>query len=323
MEQEVKAELPHGGKKRVCVFTKTKKIIAIVVCVLVIIVCFFGIFGLGAYKLNWDGAFTQKVLNTFSYPAAIVNGHFIKYSDWQYETTGVIFLNQKRGSDTTPEAVGQEVLQKMVYDELMEEIANKYDIKVTDEDMLAAKDSLIAQVTSEEELVKNVRDYFNWDVDTFMKRVIYSDVLRNKLETEIPKVDSLNKDAEKKANDVLAEVQKGEKTFAELAQANSEDPGSAGQGGDLGWFTKGAMVKEFEDATFALEKGAVSGLVKTEFGYHIIKLEDKKTEAVEGSKEPVEQVKASHILIRIKGFSDILTEMETSAKIRKLVAQGQ
>ncbi|KKR07354.1 MAG: Foldase protein PrsA [Parcubacteria group bacterium GW2011_GWC2_39_14] len=321
MDQEVNQEVHHSSKKRVC--TKTKKIIGIVVCVLIVVICFFGVVGLGAYKLNWNGAFAQKVLTVLPYPAAIVNGHIIKYSDWKYETTGVIVLNQKKGSDYTAEAVGKEVLQKMIYDQLMEKIAKKYDIKVTDEDMQAAKDSLITQVGKIEDLEKNVRDYFNWDVDTFMKRVIYSDVLRNKLETEIPKSADLNKDAEKKANDVLKEVQKGEKTFAELAQVYSEDPGSATQGGDLGWFARGAMVKEFEDATFALEKGAVSGLVRTEFGYHIIKLEDKKTEAVAGAKDPVEQVLASHILIKTKSFADLLTEIEKSAKIKKFVALGE
>lgn len=319
MDQEVN----QGGKKRLRMNTSIKKIIGIVVCALIIFICFLGVVGLGAYKLGWNGVFAQKVLNTLPYPAAFVNGHIIKYADWKYETTGVIYLNQKRGTEFTPEDVGQEVLQKMIYDRLMEKIAKKYNIKVTDEDMQKAKDALIQQVGKEEDLEKNVREYFNWDVDTFMERVIYSDVLRNKLETELSKVEGLNEDAEKKANDILKEVQKGEKTFAELAQVNSEDSGSAPQGGDLGWFARGVMVKEFEDAAFALGEGAVSGLVRTEFGYHIIKVEDKKTEALEGSKDPVEQVLASHILIKTKAFADILGEIEKNASIKKFIATGE
>jgi len=317
MEQE-EQQVTHGGKKKMS--KMTKKIIGIVVCVIIVAISFLGIVGLGAYKLNWSGAFPQKVLSTLPFPAAIVNGHIIKYADWKYETEGVIRLNQKRQSEYTAEAVGQEVLQKMIYDQLMVQMSKKYGIKVTDEDMNKAKESLISQVGKESDLEKNVRDYFNWDVDTFMKRVIYSDVLRNKLTTELPKVESLNKDAKKKAEDVLAQVKKGDKTFAELAQVNSDDPGSKGQGGDLGWFARGVMVKDFEDAAFSLEKGAVSDLVQSEFGYHIIKVEDKKMEAVEKGKEPVEQVKASHILIKTKSFDDLLTEMEKNAKIKKFVA---
>ncbi len=318
MEQEVK----QGEGKKQKMNLATKKIIGIVVCIVVIVISFFGIVGLGAYKLNWQGAFAQKVLETLPYPAAIVNGSIITYADWKYETTGVIFLNQKRQSEYTDEGVGAEVLEKLVYDRLMQRIASKYNIKVTDEDRQKALDSLISQVGTKEELEKNVREFFNWDLDTFLDRVIYSDVLRNKLEIEIPKVESLNKEAKKKAEDLLAQVKSGEKSFEELAQANSEDTGSADQGGDLGWFARGVMVKEFEDAAFSLEAGAVSELVQTEFGYHIIKVDEKKTEKLEGQEEAVEQVKARHILIKTKTFADVLAEFEEKAKIKKFVAQG-
>lgn len=71
------------------------------------------------------------------------------------------------------------------------------------------------------------------------------------------------------AKEVLDKINKGE-SFAKLAEAYSLD-GSRKRGGDLGFFGKGMMVKEFENASFALQKGQVSGIVKTQFGYHIIK----------------------------------------------------
>ncbi len=71
------------------------------------------------------------------------------------------------------------------------------------------------------------------------------------------------------ANEVLAKLAKGE-PFEKLAGEYSVD-GSRKRGGDLGFFGRGMMVKEFEKAAFALEKGQTSGLVKTQFGYHIIK----------------------------------------------------
>lgn len=71
------------------------------------------------------------------------------------------------------------------------------------------------------------------------------------------------------AKEVLGKLAAGE-SFARLAEQYSID-GSRKHGGDLGWFGHGMMVKPFEDAAFALEKGQVSGLVKTQFGYHIIK----------------------------------------------------
>ena len=66
-------------------------------------------------------------------------------------------------------------------------------------------------------------------------------------------------------------------SFKELATEYSDDPGSAKQGGDLGWVAIGAMVKPFEDALFSMNKGEVSGIVETQFGLHLIKLEDIRT----------------------------------------------
>lgn len=79
--------------------------------------------------------------------------------------------------------------------------------------------------------------------------------------------------AQKKAEEILAEVRKSPGSFAELAKKYSQDPGSAEKGGDLGYFDRGMMVKPFADAVFALGKvGDISGVVKSDFGYHIIKL---------------------------------------------------
>ncbi len=82
-----------------------------------------------------------------------------------------------------------------------------------------------------------------------------------------------------KAMDVL-EKAKGGEDFSQLAREHSQDPGSATRGGDLGYFTKGRMVPEFEEAAFAMEKGSYSKTpVKTQFGFHVIKLEDKRDAA--------------------------------------------
>lgn len=96
-----------------------------------------------------------------------------------------------------------------------------------------------------------------------------------------------------KAEDVLRRARAGE-DFAALARELSSDRGSKGQGGDLGWFGRGQMVKEFEDAAFKLKPGELSGVVETQFGYHIIKLDERRG-AVGG--QPAEQVRARHILI--------------------------
>ena len=82
--------------------------------------------------------------------------------------------------------------------------------------------------------------------------------------------------AKAKAQGILDQLHHGG-DFAALAKANSDDPGSKDNGGDLGFFQKGKMVPAFEQAAFALQPGQISGLVKTSFGYHIIQVEEKQT----------------------------------------------
>lgn len=95
--------------------------------------------------------------------------------------------------------------------------------------------------------------------------------------------------AKAKAEQLLAEVKKAPATFADVARKNSQDPGSAEKGGDLDFVTRGAMVKPFDDAMFALKKGDISDVIETEFGYHIIRLTDIKPAVV----PPFEQVRAT------------------------------
>ncbi|MBM2845829.1 MAG: surA [Bacteroidetes bacterium] len=92
-----------------------------------------------------------------------------------------------------------------------------------------------------------------------------------------------------KAQTILDSVKVGV-DFAELAKRRSEDPGSAAQGGDLGFVRRGQFVKEFETAVFSLQPNQISGIVETDFGYHIIQLLERRGDAVH----------ARHILIRVE-----------------------
>jgi peptidyl-prolyl cis-trans isomerase D len=91
-----------------------------------------------------------------------------------------------------------------------------------------------------------------------------------------------------KAEELLAEIRKNPGRFAELAGKNSDDPGSASKGGDLGFFGRGMMVKPFEDTAFALGEGEISGVVESDFGFHIIKVS-----AIRAAKlKPLAEVRA-------------------------------
>ena len=93
--------------------------------------------------------------------------------------------------------------------------------------------------------------------------------------------------AKAKAEALLAQLRKNPGDFARLAMENSQDPGSAERGGDLDFFGKGMMVKQFEDSAYKLQKGQISDVVESEFGYHIIQV----TEIKPGGVRTLEQVK--------------------------------
>ena len=123
--------------------------------------------------------------------------------------------------------------------------------------------------------------------------------------------------AKKKAEDVLAQLRAAPDKFAELAKKYSQDPGSKDNGGDLGFFARGSMVKPFEDAVFKLKPGQLSDIVETSFGFHIIKLTGIKA-AKDGQPE---ERRASHILITApaaKDFQDMRTDIEKELKTQQL-----
>jgi peptidyl-prolyl cis-trans isomerase C len=115
--------------------------------------------------------------------------------------------------------------------------------------------------------------------------------------------------SEDEAKAVLAELKKGAE-FAELAKTKSKDPG-ASDGGDLGWFTKDQMVPEFSEVAFKLDKGQLSDPVKSQFGWHVIKVEDKRM------RQPPEFEKVKDQL------ENFVVRRQQSAVITKLRAEGK
>jgi peptidyl-prolyl cis-trans isomerase C len=119
---------------------------------------------------------------------------------------------------------------------------------------------------------------------------------------------------EDEAKAVLAEIKKGT-DFAELAKQKSKDPGAAAEGGDLGYFTKDQMVPEFAEVAFKLNKGEVSDPVKTQFGWHIIKVEDKRSKPLPEFEKVKEQIDT---YVQRKAQADYIHSLHDGAKIERL-----
>jgi parvulin-like peptidyl-prolyl isomerase len=140
-------------------------------------------------------------------------------------------------------------------------------------------------------------------------------------------------ETEEEANKLLLQLKEGLTDFAELAKEKSIGP-SAPSGGDLGFFARGQMVKEFEDTAFSLEPGEISGVVKTQFGYHIIKCEEKKEEyspTFEEAKERIsntlrnqrENEAISTLISKLKEEAVIVYNYDFDAEIESLKSSAE
>jgi peptidyl-prolyl cis-trans isomerase D len=119
-----------------------------------------------------------------------------------------------------------------------------------------------------------------------------------------------------KAEDVLKQANKKGANFEELAKKYSEDPGTKDKGGDLGWITQGQTVPEFEKVAFSLPKGSISDLVKTQYGFHIIKVLDKETAHTKTFDEVKDSIRSPLLLSKAdKQAADIADKL--SAAIRQ------
>lgn len=200
---------------------------------------------------------------------------------------------------------GSEVLESLITDKIIELEAEKEKITVSDEELDSEMQALIDSYGGEEAFTSAIEasGATRADVEEDIKIYIQTKkLLEPRIEITDEELETYfeeNKDTftqaeqiqashilvedEVTANEVAAKLAEGE-DFAELAKEYSTDTSNAETGGDLGYFGKGEMVAEFEEVAFAMEIDEISDPVKTEYGYHIIKVVDKK-EAVEANFE--------------------------------------
>ena len=129
-----------------------------------------------------------------------------------------------------------------------------------------------------------------------------------------PGDEKASKAAEDKIKAVIARLKKGE-DFEKVAKEVTEDPSGKANGGDLGYFTKEQMVPEFSEVAFKLEKGQISDPVKTQFGWHVIKVDDKRIKPLPTFEEVKPQLEQ---FVTRKAQAELVTSLRASAKIEKM-----
>ena len=134
--------------------------------------------------------------------------------------------------------------------------------------------------------------------------------------TTVGKTDAEVAEIKAKGEDILAQAKKKGANFEDLAKKYSEDPGSKTKGGDLGWIVQGQTVPEFEKAAFSLPKGEVSDLIRTQYGFHIIKVLDKETAHTKPFDEVKETLRTPLLLQKADAQEELIAD-KMSSEIRQ------
>ena len=208
------------------------------------------------------------------YTVLDVDGKSFKKSEIQAVWQNLFPAGQAPDFDTMDDKIKTNILRGIVGQEILYQQAEKSDIEDSEavkQAMEAAKRKIMVEAFIENKTSDLVSE-------AAIKDAYDAAVEESKDEEEVKARHILVED-EATAKDIKAKLEKGE-SFDELAKEYSTDPGSKARGGDLGWFSDGQMVPAFSEAAFKLKKDEVSEPVKSQFGWHVIKVEDRRSKQV-------------------------------------------
>lgn len=276
--------------------------------------------------------------------AARVNGDIILLSEVKRKYSQILTDIKNRGEKAEESDIykmEKETLNIMIEEKLILQFANDNNIKISNDDIIAAIEDVKKRNTFTNEMLEKALESENITLNDYKERLreqmtvsmVINYEITSKIhigESEVKKyydehsdefiipeevrirhiMLAYNNDADKnseevikrKIGDILNKIRNGE-DFSELALIHSEDP-SAKNGGDIGYFTRGKMIKVFEDAAFMLKKGEVSEVIRTPFGFHIIKCDDRKESGLKILKDVSGETEKKIFTEKVKSLKD-------------------
>ncbi len=282
-----------------------KSIVMIVVVILLLLLILESVLLYG-FKKD-ENSIVKAVASVLPFPMAMVEYRPVMLKDYWKELDLILRTCEGVGTDCQiTDNDRSQVYTNLINEQVIYELGKDYGVTVADEDLNNEMDSIIEQNGGKEEFEKLLVEKFGWNMDSFKQRVNLSLLAKNLEDKLIEKVDAkhiliaiaegaseeeVNK-AKDKAQEVLDKINGGG-DFDALAKEYSDDTSTKDNGGDLGFFARGVMVSDFENIAFSLSKGQVSNLVRTDFGWHIIKVVDKRGEIDQDFLQWLDSQKAS------------------------------
>lgn len=249
----------------------------------------------------------KAIATVIPYPMAMVEYRPVYFKSFWDELGLILRTCEQAKVGTECQIVDKDrvdVYNNLLNEQVVIKLAEKYNIVLPDQKLNDEMKTISEQNGGDEEFKKLLEEKFGWNLEDFKKRVYVSLLAKEVEDNLVEKVDAKHiligidqgasqediDKAKQKAQEALAKINSGV-DFDEVAKEYSDDETTKESGGDLGYFSRGVMVKEFEDAAFSLAVGQVSELVKTDFGWHIIKVVDKKGEVKQNFMSWLEEEK--------------------------------
>lgn len=282
--------------------------------VVVVVVATLVGFGVMIYKYRSDNRAVDVAATIIPYPAVSVNGsplwNVATYHQYLFELASIKKYLKYQGTDINSEDgkkqfedMKKQILTRLENNLIYAQGARQYGITVSQKEVDDQYNSIVTQAGGIDKVKTTLTKLYGWTIDDF-KDKIRDGVLQQKLGDRIVKDDKLNATAQKQADDIIKQLDAGA-DFAELAKKESTDA-YASNGGDIGFVSKGQLgIPELDDVIFKLEVGQHSGVIKTQYGFHIVKVTDKKDD----------QVRVSQILIKATDLDSWLKDQRSKAKI--------
>ncbi len=325
--------------------------------IIISLVAFFGIsifYGLGQYRSSGGQSQTYYIaeVNESGITSDQLQNAFLNAIS-QYDDTVLSSLDQ-----SAIVSFKKNILDQLIDYELIYQQAQKEKVKISNDEINLEIDKIKDNFSSPEEfdealkannitlvrlkedikrqlMINSILEETKNQVSVNDEELLeyYNENKESFLEPEQVHARHILVETEEEANNLLLQLKEGLTDFAELAKEKSIGP-SAPSGGDLGFFAIGQMVKEFEDAAFSLQPGEISGVVQTQFGYHIIKCEEKKEEyspTFEEAKERISNILRSQreneaitaLISKLKEEANIVINYDFDAEIESLKSSAE
>ena len=287
---------------------------------------------LGIYRLEFNDQVSFEVSKVLKLPAGKVDGQAIGVSQYLEDLKALrsMVLNEREGfvNYSKEKDVNNAIFYSLVANKLVDKQLAGYGKQVTQADIDAQVESLFQQAGGKIQAEKIIQDLYNLDLEQFKDKILRPLLSRELLQQFIVADENLkiNQEAKSKAEEILAMAEKGA-NFSELVTTYSDDEATLNIGGELGWVVKGQLDPRWEEVIMNTPANSiVPELVKSDFGYHIIRVGERvggttEDEAViEGGAEETVETEESVEKIRI---SHILISMSVDDYIKSLIDQAE